>query len=349
MPRLNPDLRSYLISAVANGETDVAKRASEEFGLTRQAVNHHLRALVAEGLVRESGATRARRYELASRAIVQGFEIQANLHEDRIWDQVAEPLLKGVSSNIRGICLYGFLEMANNAVDHSEGRMMTAKVEVSPISVTVVISDDGIGAFRKIIEKFELHDEREAILELTKGKLTTDPKRHSGEGIFFTSRMFDRFSLKANGHALVHVASPDAWSIENVPNTKGTEFKMSISLGSKREPKDVFDRFTEAEFLRFEVTEIPVSLAQMGEDNLVSRSQAKRLLSRVTNFKRVILDFSGIRSIGPAFSDEIFRVFTTRQPEISVEYSNASEGVLKMINRAIEARREQDVSDGDGA
>ena len=226
--------------------------------------------------------------------------------------------------------------------------MMTAKVEVSPISVTIVISDDGIGAFKKILEKFGLHDEREAILELTKGKLTTDPKRHSGEVIFFSSRMFDYFSLRANGHELVHIASPDTWSIENVPSTKGTEFKMSISLGSKRETKDVFDRFTEAEYLRFEVTEIPVSLAQMGEDNLVSRSQAKRLLSRVTNFKRVILDFSGVGSIGPAFSDEIFRVFSTLHPEISIEFSHTTDEVHKMINRALAARREQDFSAGDG-
>jgi len=34
---------------------------------------------------------------------------------------------------------------------------------------------------------------------LAKGKLTTDPKRHSGEGIFFSSRMFDEFDILSGG------------------------------------------------------------------------------------------------------------------------------------------------------
>ena len=41
-----------------------------------------------------------------------------------------------------------------------------------------------------------LLDERHAILELSKDQLTTDPARHTGDGIFFTSRMFDSFDLQ---------------------------------------------------------------------------------------------------------------------------------------------------------
>ena len=38
-------------------------------------------------------------------------------------------------------------------------------------------------------------DKRQALFELSKGKFTTDPSRHSGEGVFFTSRMFDDFEI----------------------------------------------------------------------------------------------------------------------------------------------------------
>lgn len=38
-----------------------------------------------------------------------------------------------------------------------------------------------------------------AILELSKGKFTSDPARHSGEGIFFTSRMCDKFEILSKG------------------------------------------------------------------------------------------------------------------------------------------------------
>src|SRR5882762_5697831 len=52
-----------------------------------------------------------------------------------------------------------------------------------------------VAIFRKIATALGLANEAHAILELTKGKLTTDRQRHSGEGIFFTSRMFDWFGI----------------------------------------------------------------------------------------------------------------------------------------------------------
>jgi len=57
---------------------------------------------------------------------------------------------------------------------------------------------------------------------------------------------------------------------------------------------------------------VPVKLAQYGNDKLVSRSQAKRLLARVELFKVVMLDFTNVPTIGQAFADEIFRVFRKR-------------------------------------
>lgn len=53
---------------------------------------------------------------------------------------------------------------------------------------------------------------RQALFELAKGKLTTDPSKHTGEGVFFTSRMFDSFEISANGLQFNHDASlPNDW------------------------------------------------------------------------------------------------------------------------------------------
>lgn len=85
--------------------------------------------------------------------------------------------------------------MFNNAIDHSGGTAITVQINKTAISTEIIISDDGIGIFKKIQSEFDLLDERHAIFELSKGKLTTDPRNHSGEGIFFTSRMFDQFEI----------------------------------------------------------------------------------------------------------------------------------------------------------
>ncbi|MNC91531.1 hypothetical protein D3C83_78130 [compost metagenome] len=75
-------------------------------------------------------------------------------------------------------------------------------------------------------------------------------------------------------------------------------------------------------------------MAQYGDDKLVSRSQAKRLLARVEKFKVVILDFTGVDAIGQAFADEVFRVFARQHPEIELSAIKANQAVLEMLDRA---------------
>ena len=53
----------------------------------------------------------------------------------------------------------------------------------------------------------------EAALELSKGKLTTDPKNHSGQGIFFSSRAFDSFGLYSGG-LTVSVEGGSTWLLD---------------------------------------------------------------------------------------------------------------------------------------
>jgi uncharacterized protein (DUF1330 family) len=77
-----------------------------------------------------------------------------------------------------------------------------------------------------------------------------------------------------------------------------------------------------------------VRLAQYGNERLVSRSQAKRLLANVDKFKIVIFDFSKVEAIGQAFADEVFRVFKKQHLEIQIFDLNTNEEVKKMINRA---------------
>jgi anti-sigma regulatory factor (Ser/Thr protein kinase) len=89
--------------------------------------------------------------------------------------------------------------MVNNVVDHSGSEGVTVQVEREGHDVHVKVADRGIGIFRKIQEAFGLESEHAAALELAKGKVTTDPERHTGEGIFFTARMFDAFALMSGG------------------------------------------------------------------------------------------------------------------------------------------------------
>ena len=91
-------------------------------------------------------------------------------------------------------------------------------------------------------------------------------------------------------------------------------------------------------------TIIPVRLVQYGDEKLISRSQAKRLLERVDRFKTVIFDFKEVETIGQAFADEVFRVFKQQHPHIDIIPINANELVMQMINR-VESAKEDTISE----
>ena len=143
-------------------------------------------------------------------------------------DQMAKQL-DDIPRNVRDICHYGFTEMFNNVIEHSGGKTAICTLIIDALQITMRVQDDGIGIFRNIREKLRLVDDRQAILELSKGKLTTDPERHSGEGIFFTSRMFDFYAILSDRLFFCHHIGRDDWLIEDKRTIyEGTGITMKI-------------------------------------------------------------------------------------------------------------------------
>src|SRR5262245_30867695 len=225
--------------------------------------------------------------------------------------------------------------MINNAIDHSDGREVRVEVRRDALDSEILVEDDGEGIFVKIQRALGLRDPREAILELAKGKLTTAPENHSGEGIFFTSRVMDGFEIESHHLRFSHQARADDHIREQAADTPGTRVSMRLANDSPRRLREVFDQFTDPEESTFDKTVVPLRLAQHEGDKLVSRSQAKRVAHRFERFKRVELDFTGVEEIGQAFADEVFRVFARAHPEIRIVPLNTAPAVAQMIRRAV--------------
>ncbi len=318
----------------------IVAETARQFGISRQAVSIQLRRLVQEGAVRAEGRTRGRRYALAQPELERIFAktITPGLAEDQVWRETVEPLLRDAPPNVFEICHHGFTEIFNNVADHAEAANSWIRLKRGAGRIQLTIGDDGVGIFEKIRRVCRLDDHRHAILELAKGKLTTDPDKHTGEGIFFTSRMFDRFSILSGKLFFAHTGDDD-WLIEDAEHEQaGTVVTMSIAPTSPRTTKEVFERYaTEANQYGFTKTHVPVSLAVYGAEQLVSRSQAKRLLARFDRFKEVFLDFHGVATIGPAFADEIFRVFRREHPDVKLVWVRTTPDVEAVIHVALRA------------
>lgn len=336
MGKKGEDIREFIVNAIPEHPRDVVARTTGHFGVSRQAINRHMNILIKEGLVKAEGNTSQRIYKLP---VLEKESISIplkGLEEHMLWrDHVMESLEK-LPKNVYGIWHYGFTEMVNNAIDHSGGEMLIVAISKTAATINMMIKDDGVGIFRKIKTDLGLEDERHAILELAKGKLTTDPARHTGEGIFFSSRMFDHFQILSGGVYYSHKIHEDEdWILERDIPKEGTSVIMSIKNNSPRTTKEIFDKFSSRkEDYGFTKTVIPVKLLKHGLEQLISRSQAKRLLARFEKFKVVILDFTSVDEIGQAFADEIFRVFPGIHPEVKIIPINTTSSVKKLIKRA---------------
>jgi hypothetical protein len=340
--RKTDEIRNFIINNIEEYQNKISTATAEKFSVSRQAVLKHINSLVKEGMLEVEGKTKNRKYTLKP-VLDKTFTFKLNeLAEDAVWRTSITPLLDGIADNVNRICQYGFTEMLNNAIDHSEGKEVIINIQKTLKEIQIIIWDDGVGIFNKIQKELGLSDTLHAILELSKGKLTTDPKRHTGEGIFFSSRIFDKFSISSGKLYFAHFSNTDNiegsdWLLEDKEEViKGTAVRMKIRLDAKRTTKEVFDFYSED--FDFTKTHVPVFLAQHGNENLISRSQAKRLLTRFDKFKEIILDFQDVEIIGQAFADEIFRVFQNEHPTINLYPINANPEVLGMIQRARNAK-----------
>ena len=340
------DIRQFILDNVESHPRDVAKLAVKTFGITRQAVNKHINRLAEQGALIVSGSTKNHHYLLHPLLLWEEIiSLDNRPAEDSIWRNDIKPRIGKLPDNVLDIWYYGFTEMMNNAIDHSEGKQVSINLTKTAISTELVIFDNGVGIFKKIQNALGLEDERPAVLELSKGKVTTDPARHTGEGIFFSSRMFDDFRILSGNVSFSHTHAEDEdWILENQKFQTGTGVFMKLKNNTARTAKKIFDEFTTGDEYGFTKTVVPVKLAQYGDEKLISRSQAKRLMARVDRFKVVILDFDNVEVIGHAFADEVFRVFAGQHPHIEIIPIRANKNVKQMIQRAISASEEHDTS-----
>ena len=243
--------------------------------------------------------------------------------------------LGDLPDNALEIWQYGFTEMFNNAIDHADGTHIGVQMIKTAATTEMMITDDGYGIFKKIQTAMGLLDARHSILELSKGKLTTDPTRHTGEGIFFSSRMFDLFDIVSEGVYFSHrFEGAEDWIMEGDWKSKGTAVWMRLNNHTARTTKKILDQYSSGDDYGFTKTVVPVRMAQYGEDKLIARSQARRVLARIELFKTVLFDFTEVKTIGQAFADEIFRVFAMQHPEIQLVPIHANSETKRMIARA---------------
>jgi hypothetical protein len=324
-------IKEYILWNVRDHAKDIVRLTQHKYKLSRPTILKYISELYQENQIGIDGSTSDRIYSLKpSVTFTRTYQLQEKLAEDKVWRNDIDPLFNSIKENVKSICHYGFTEIFNNAIDHSEGSEIIVEITIWIDRILITINDNGIGIFNKIQRTYDLDDSLHAILELSKGKLTTDPESHTGEGIFFTSRMFDKFAIFSGKYRFGSKGIDFFMEVEK--DVIGTQVYKEISTNSGRTTESVISQFTgNSDNYGFDKTIVPVNLARYGNENLISRSQAKRLMTRLEKFKTVILDFNNVENIGRAFADEIFRVYVKNHPDIKILTQNDNKPIKALI------------------
>jgi anti-sigma regulatory factor (Ser/Thr protein kinase)/biotin operon repressor len=330
--RLRPEAR--ILARLRRRPAATGGELRAMLGISRQALSVHLRRLLLAGRIVRAGETRGARYSLARAGDDLGRNerlVLRGLDEAGTYERLATRLnlRSSLRPNVEAILRYAFTEMLNNAIEHSRSERGQLAFRLAPGAVGFELRDRGIGVFASIASKLGLPDEHAALVELVKGRTTTEPERHTGEGLFFTARVGDRFVVRSHRIQVEWDREKDDVFVSQIRPLAGTEVVFQLERSVRRRLEDVFAEFAPADFdYRFERTSVRVKLVQT---DYVSRSEARRLLANLEKFREVALDLRGVRSIGQGFADEVFRVFQAAHPGTRVSVEHASPPVAAMI------------------
>ena len=324
-------IRTYILEKVAQKTEALSRYVSEELGISQNTVHNYIMELQDENIIAK---TKRGCYELVTHRYE--YNLKRSLGEldndTYVYENFVQPVVEKFERNVQYIWSYGVSEMNNNVIAHSLAENLKVIIEQNYIFTRVSLIDDGIGIFRKIKDHFSLPSLDEAICELFKGKLTTDAENHSGEGIFFTSKMMDEFFIYSDGK----IFTADKYDNDCISDKDGmkvgTYISMTLSNNTKKEVAEIFDRYSNDDSA-FTKTKVP--LRNIFDKAPVSRSQAKRLCNRFDQFDEVEIDFDGIEWMGQGFAHQVFVVYAKSQPQIKLKPTNMSDAVKNMYNHVV--------------
>lgn len=311
-------------------------------GLSRAYAQRFLKDLAGDGSIVRMGKANQAHYVPAVKkgappikpSRVRKIITNKGLAEDKVLSQIKEEssIFQKIAGNVSSIIDYAFTEMLNNAIEHSTSDKIDIIIMKTTSDIRFTVADRGVGIFNNIMGKKHLASTMDAIQELLKGKETTAPAAHSGEGIFFTSKIADDLTIKSFEKKIVFDNIGQDIYIKDIQSVKGTKVDFVLDLKSKKTLLDVFNQYTDESF-QFSKTGVKVKLYHQDVD-YVSRSQARRILAGLEKFKTVEFDFKDVATVGQAFADEVFRVWQTTYKDIKIMIKNANENIMLMIRRA---------------
>jgi anti-sigma regulatory factor (Ser/Thr protein kinase) len=326
-----PALTAWITQAALDHPAGLDRVVALRLGCSVRTARHWLARLAALGWLQRSGTSRRPHWRPGVlRQVTHRYPIDG-LQEDRPWTRDFAPAFD-LRPNVARLAQHAFMELLNNAIEHSGGSCVAVSMRQTALHLQLLVSDDGVGLFQRIEQAHGIDDAAMAMVELAKGRLTSQPDRHAGRGLFYAARLGDMLDLHANQQGFRH-ASAAGWQPARAAADRGTAVFVGLALDTPRTLDEVLRSASlDGRGYGLERTRVPLRLLCSPGTALDSRAQARRIASRLSGFGHAELDFTGVDALGHSFADELFRVLPAQQPGWSAQVCNAAAPVTRMID-----------------
>ncbi len=321
----------FLLQCIYDEDKDFVEHTMQKYGVSKSTVYNYLTTLQNNGEVERVGGSMPYRVTYQSTRIT--VDPTKERSEDRLFARDIAPLLEELPFNVQKIWRYAITAMLNNALEHSRASAIVCVVSRNRLNTIVGVLDNGTGIFRRIQQdvrerKGEMLTSAEAAALLFSGGYTGAPETHSGQGIFFVSRLMDHFAIRSENQLFTPHGEDEEEAGERF---RGTAVQMALANDSTNDLSALMNKYIDpdAGFVR---TEIPVARF-FGGTMPMSRSEARRLGAILANFREAELDFAGLAEIGPDFAHELFGVLAVKLPMLHMQVVNASPAIAATLRR----------------
>ena len=143
-------IKRYMLEKIRLDDAEFVQKTSYNFQISVTTVKRYLHECLEKDIILVDSELKSG-YCLKKTEHCFQYSVKDKVNEDDIYYEDISPLLQGVSEDARRIWRYTFMEMMNNAIEHSACEKIYCRVVRDVLYTEITITDDGIGIFRNWI------------------------------------------------------------------------------------------------------------------------------------------------------------------------------------------------------
>ena len=136
-----------LMELINSDDSEFIQKLIKKYSLTATSIRRYLKELLDSDIIHKD-EDRACGYDLTWTEYEYIYDLEnENFEEHEIYGEILAPIIKDFSESAKKIWPYVFVEIMNNALEHSGATKVICKIRTCYLYTDIIIADTGEGIF----------------------------------------------------------------------------------------------------------------------------------------------------------------------------------------------------------